>query len=167
MDWFDDIFKELRRTLRDSEFTFDRLFRTAFETDLREAPLHYGVSIHIDEEGRPVVTEFGNVTPTEGGLVDGTVQTPYTETHIDKDTGTMIIVAELPGVSKENIKVKASKRKVTISAESEKKRYYKEVDTEREVEPESAEAEYKNGILEVRVKIKEPLEKDEFEVEVK
>jgi HSP20 family protein len=167
MNGFDDIFKELRKTLREQEFIFDRLFRTAIEQDTEETPLHYGVSIHIDQDTKPVITEFGNTNPNRGEQVDGAVQTPYTETHIDKEAGILIIVSELPGVSKENIKVKATKRKVIISAESEKKKYYREVDTDREIDPKSAIAEYKNGILEVRVKFKEPLESDEFEVEVK
>ncbi|MBS7270241.1 MAG: Hsp20/alpha crystallin family protein [Candidatus Freyarchaeota archaeon] len=167
MNRFDDIFKELRKTLREQEFIFDRLFRPALETDTEEAPLHYSFSIHVDQDGEPAITEFGNTNPNREEQVDGAVQTPYTETHIDKDAGILIIVAELPGVSRENIKVKANRRKVTISAESEKKKYYKEVDTERETDPKSTSAQYKNGILEVRVKFKEPLESEEFEVEVK
>ncbi|MEM2145546.1 MAG: Hsp20/alpha crystallin family protein [Candidatus Jordarchaeaceae archaeon] len=169
MNWFEDIFKELKRALREPELIFDQLFRTDFETetDIGETPIHYGFSIHIDENGKPVVTKYGNINPTKSETLNGTVQTPYVETHIDKEAGTLIIVAELPGVSKENVKVKTSKTKVTISAESEKKKYYKEVDTEHEIDPKSASAEYKNGILEIRVKFKEPPESNEFEVEVK
>lgn len=169
MNWFEDIFKELKRTLREPELLFDHLLRTAFETetDINEAPIHYGFSIHIDENGKPVVTEYGNMKPIRSETLNGAVQTPYAETHIDKEAGTLIIVVELPGVSKENIKVKTSKTKVTISAESEKKKYYKEIDTEHEIDPKSAEAEYKNGILEIKVKFKEPPESNEFEVEVK
>ncbi len=167
MNRFDDIFKELRKTLSEQEFIFDRLFRTVLEPDTQEAQLNHSVSIHIDQDGKPVTTWLGNINLNRDAQFDEAAQTPYTETHIDKDAGILIIVAELPGVSKENIKVKASKRKVTISAESEKKKYYKEVDTEREIDPKSTSAQYKNGILEVRVKFKEPLESDEFEVEVK
>ncbi|MEM3593700.1 MAG: gas vesicle protein GvpH [Candidatus Jordarchaeaceae archaeon] len=169
MNWFEDILKKLERTIGEPERIFDQLLRTALETetDIGEAPIHYSFSIHIDENGKPVVTEYGNINPTKSETLKGTVQTPYVETHIDKEAGTMIVVAELPGVSKENIKVKANKRKITISAESEKKKYYKEVDAEHEIDPKSTEAEYKNGILEVRVKFKEPLESDEFEVKVK
>ncbi|MMZ61831.1 Hsp20/alpha crystallin family protein [compost metagenome] len=76
------------------------------------------------------------------------------------------MVAELPGVDKDKIKVRTTEDKVIIKAEGEKK-YYKEVELPAKVDPKSAKASYRNGVLEVKLKRLAPKEESEgFEVKV-
>ncbi|RLG37042.1 MAG: Hsp20/alpha crystallin family protein, partial [Thermoproteota archaeon] len=63
----------------------------------------------------------------------------------------IVVVAEIPGVSKEDIDVSATERRLTIRA----KPYSAKVDLPAEVRPEGAKATYSNGILEVRLPKKE------------
>ena len=64
----------------------------------------------------------------------------------------VVVTAEMPGVPKEAIKVKATETSLTISAESEGRSYYKEVSLPAKVDPKASKATYNNGILEVRLR---------------
>jgi HSP20 family protein len=59
------------------------------------------------------------------------------------------VVAELPGVSEEEIKAELSEDILTISTSGERK-YAKEVLLPCKVKPESMSKTFKNGILEIR-----------------
>jgi HSP20 family protein len=65
------------------------------------------------------------------------------------DDGTIRVIAELPGVDKRDIRLACSERKMTISVDSEMRKYYKEVDLPAEVDPRVSKAKYTNGVLEV------------------
>ncbi len=62
------------------------------------------------------------------------------------------VVAEVPGVEKDDINLNASERKLIISVDTPQRKYYKEVDLPAEVDPKSTKASYKNGVLEVVLK---------------
>ena len=76
------------------------------------------------------------------------------------------VVAELPGVSKDKIKVKVTENKVVIRASNGKK-YYKEIELPAEVDPKTAKAKYNNGVLDIRIKKKGAKKEEEGGVEVK
>ena len=61
----------------------------------------------------------------------------------------VMVIAELPGVEKEKIDVRATETTLAISAESPYGKYRKELDLPAQVDPKSARASYKNGVLEV------------------
>ena len=63
--------------------------------------------------------------------------------------GEIHVVAELPGVEKEEIKLHATESTLTISVESPKRKYFKEVTLPAEVRVQEAKSKYKNGVLEV------------------
>ncbi len=76
------------------------------------------------------------------------------------------MVAEVPGVSKDDIEIKVKPKQLIIKAKGKDRKYYKTIDLPKEVIPEKAKASYKNGVLEVRLKAKDVSEKDEG-VEIK
>ncbi|MHA2501181.1 MAG: Hsp20/alpha crystallin family protein, partial [Candidatus Hodarchaeales archaeon] len=59
------------------------------------------------------------------------------------------IIAELPGVSKEDIDLSAAETSVTIEARSSNRRYRKEIELPGSINPETAKAKLKNGLLEI------------------
>ncbi len=84
----------------------------------------------------------------------------------------IIVKADLPGVDKNNIKIKVDAESISISGEIKKEKkeenetYYREervfgkfsrvVPLPAEVDPEKAEAKFENGVLEIKVpKVKE------------
>ncbi|MFQ6136824.1 MAG: Hsp20/alpha crystallin family protein [Candidatus Hydrothermarchaeales archaeon] len=94
---------------------------------------------------------------------------PYTD--IQETDKEIIITAEIPGVEKEEIDINATEDRIEISAESKREveekeggylrrersygRYYRSYALPASVTPENAKANYKNGVLEVRLPKKE------------
>ncbi|PCN49831.1 heat-shock protein Hsp20 [Candidatus Geothermarchaeota archaeon ex4572_27] len=111
-------------------------------------PIVYGYTMTIGPDGKPVVREFGNVRPTRTGVIRPVEER---EPLVDVIPGDKVIqvVAEMPGVNKEDIKLEATEDELIISAESGNRKYYKVVPLPAKVDPKSAKATYKNGVLEV------------------
>ena len=59
------------------------------------------------------------------------------------------VVVELPGVTKENIKVNSYDNSVEISAGTSDSKYRRVVDLPPEADTQAAKSNYKNGILEI------------------
>lgn len=118
-------------------------------------PFVYGYSISMGPDGKPVIREFGNVKaskPTAFGpqrprLNVQEEREPLVDVIEEKDA--LKVVAEVPGVEKEDIDLKATENSLTISVDNKVRRYYKEVEFPSMVDPESVKASYRNGILEV------------------
>jgi len=116
----------------------------------REGPIFYGFSIPVDTNGKPIVNEFGNVRPGLKGPELTEVVEPLVDVVDAKDS--VKVYAELPGIEKGDIALSATELSLTISVPSDKRRYYKEVDLTSKVNPDSAKATCKNGVLEVCLK---------------
>ena len=74
-----------------------------------------------------------------------------TDTHVDvHDTDDEIrVVADLPGVEKDNIDLECDGEILTISARSDHREYDERVSLPRRVNEHTATASYNNGVLEV------------------
>jgi len=114
-------------------------------------PFVYGYSVKIGPDGKPIIREFGNLKPG----FPGTGRPPLNlqdqrEPLVDiiEDEKTVKVVAELPGVEKEEIKLYATDRTLAISVDTPQRRYYKKLDLPVEVDETSARSTYKNGVLE-------------------
>ncbi len=110
-------------------------------------PFVYGYSVKIGPNGKPEIREFGNVKQSRFGPKVKEERDPLVDV-IETD-GEIHVVAELPGVEKEEIKLHATQTTLTISVESPKRRYFKEVTLPAEVNVQAAKSKYKNGVLEV------------------
>ncbi|PGF15744.1 type III effector protein [Natrinema sp. CBA1119] len=73
------------------------------------------------------------------------------DTHVDiHETDEEVrVVADLPGVEKDNIELECDGKTLTISAESEHRQYDERVSLPTRVNEHTASATYNNGILEV------------------
>ncbi len=120
-------------------------------------PFVYGYSVTIGPDGKPRIREFGNVTPrTVLGKPKIRVKEKR-EPLIDvmESEGEIKVIAELPGVAKEEIDLTGTKTTLTLSVNNPSRKYYKELHLPCEVELESAKSAYKNGVLEVTLKKRE------------
>ncbi len=117
-------------------------------------PFVYGYSVTIGPDGKPVVREFGNVKPllTRGKLSLKDEREPLID--VMSTSGEIKVIAEIPGVSKEDIKVTATENTVTIHTDAPERKYHKEAELPAAIEPASAKSTYKNGILEITLKRK-------------
>ncbi len=64
----------------------------------------------------------------------------------------IVVVAELKGFKKENIKINVEKHQLTLSAKAQSYKYFKRLNLPDAVVPEYIHTTYKNGVLEIRLK---------------
>lgn len=160
--------EDMERIFREFEEERRRPFIREFEKEGREkitGPYIYGYRIYIGPNGKPHIEEFGNVKRFRGKPVITEEREPLVDVLDGPEEVT--VVAELPGVEKDKIKIEVSedKKRLIIRASDTNRKYYKEVDLPAEVEPDSARANYKNGVLEVKLK-KIKKEKKGFEIKI-
>jgi HSP20 family protein len=127
---------------------------------------YYGYQVNIGPDGKPNVKEFGNVQPRGGHLQLG-VREPLVDVSVDEKEGTVKVVAEMPGADKSSIKVNADEEHVTITANNSGKPYSAEVPLGVQVDPNTANASYTNGILQVIFKKKGQKRPSSVSVQVK
>ena len=116
-------------------------------------PFVYGYSMTIGPDGKPQVREFGNIKPGTrlGKLrIDIKEQREPLVDVFDAD-GEVKVIAELPGVGKQDIKLHGTENTLTISVNTPQRKYHKEVETPVKIDPKKAKSTYKNGVLEVTI----------------
>ncbi|MBN2478106.1 Hsp20/alpha crystallin family protein [Candidatus Micrarchaeota archaeon] len=113
-----------------------------------------GVSIKIGPDGKPVIREFGNIPPQRKAVKE--IDEGEREPLVDVVEGEkeVIVVAEVPGVTKQDITLKGDSKKLEIDVDGKKRNYYKKIEFKKAVDYKKKKMEYKNGILEVRIPVK-------------
>jgi HSP20 family protein len=94
------------------------------------------------------------------------VREPLVDTVLDEKENTLTITAEMPGVTKQDIKVNVGEEYVSIHAEKGEKKYHTDVPVNVPLDDTSAKAIYANGILELKIKLKAPPKPKAREVRV-
>jgi HSP20 family protein len=159
----------------DSEFMeaenmLNKIFRTVREIEpatIANFPYYYGYQITVGPDGKPKVREFGNVRPSARGLIEQTgIREPMVDTAINEKENTLTITAEMPGITKQNIKVNVADESVSIHAEQAEKKYHTDIPVNVQIDDASAKATYTNGILELKFKLKEAPKLKSREVQV-
>ncbi|MFX1557780.1 MAG: archaeal heat shock protein Hsp20 [Promethearchaeota archaeon] len=118
-----------------------------------KGPIMYGFNISFDQAGNPVIDSFGNIKtePVSGKPKVKRVREPLIEVNEEADQ--IIVIAEMPGVTKEDIELKGTNDSLTISTEKGTGRnYFKEIKLPAAVNSDYAKARYVNGILEIKLK---------------
>jgi HSP20 family protein len=108
--------------------------------------IKYGYSVRtlVEEE-----EEKEKVEPKEGVKTKIEILEPMVDIF---DEGDYIkLIAELPGVSEEDIKVEIEKRKIVLDARSKERRYHKTIELPCACAVKDVKKRYKNGILELEV----------------
>jgi HSP20 family protein len=121
-------------------------------------PIVYGYSMTIGPDGKPKIREFGNVKSFAGrGFFERPSLSAEREPLVDvSSTDKEIkVVAELPGVKKENIKINAYENTVEIISDDPQRKYHRTIEVPEDIDIESAKSNYNNGILEIIFKKKE------------
>ena len=145
---FKDLEKELPKSLVRESKTPDGGVKKEI------GPIVYGYSVTIGPDGKPVVREFGNVRSGEGKPWKAIQDKREPLVDVVSSGKEVRVIAEMPGVKKEDINVTVNEKSVTISVDSEDRGYYKELDLPGLVEPKGARSTYNNGILEVTIPLK-------------
>jgi HSP20 family protein len=154
--WFEEEMREIER-LMPRELV--REVETPHGIRRQMGPIVWGYSITIGPDGKPVIREFGNFKPQRGGEI---IREREPLVDIIEQEDQIRVIAEVPGVEKDEIELKATENKLTIRVDTPERKYHRTVDLPEPVEPESAKATYKNGILEITLKKKTPSQPSEW-----
>jgi HSP20 family protein len=109
----------------------------------------YGLSVKLGLGGKPIIEQFGNIKATEKGTQVAESREPLVD--IFDEGSHIVVVAELPGVASEDIKLEVEGDILRVEAEAKARKYAKEVLLPSAVEARSMESTYQNGILEIRL----------------
>ena len=151
--FFDDEFDRIFKRASNSFVSLNDLLGEVKNTSSVSGPYYYGYTMTTGPDGKPIVNEYGNVKP--GLLPTSDTRDPIVDTVVNDKEKTVKLIAEMPGVEKSNINVVIEKNIVKIDAEQDKKKYHSQVPLQIKVDENSVKAYYKNGILEVTLKILE------------
>jgi HSP20 family protein len=164
------IFEEMDKEFSDAEDMLNRMFRTVRQSSASESqtfPYYYGYQITVGPDGKPHIREFGNARPSAKGLIEqSTIREPLVDTSLDEKDNTLTITAEMPGITKQDVKVAVDDGLVTISAEKGEKKYHTGLPIDTELDSDTAKATYTNGILELKIKLKKPPKAKAKEIKV-
>ena len=166
--WFpevDDMMREMDRMMQEAFKNFEKQVpkNLVKERKLDDGstvhemgPIVYGYSVKIGPDGKPQVRKFGNIDAFPNLLGGGLAVKEEREPLVDviKGSDDVRVIAELPGVSKEDLRLTADENTVTIESAAGQHRYKKTVDLPEPVDPKSAKSTYKNGILEAVFKLR-------------
>lgn len=64
----------------------------------------------------------------------------------------VIVVADVAGFKKENLRIQVKNQRLVLSAEASDRKYYKSLNLPIGVIPDKIRTAYKNGVLEIRLK---------------
>ncbi len=147
---------ELDRFIEQMERDVEGLVRDAVESGRKivSKPFLYGFSMKVGPEGEPVIQTFGDKSTAEG------LREPIYDQFVDNGRGTLKLVVELPGVDKKDINLQATEAEGTVSTTAPDRRYRAEMKFRSPVDPNSGNALYRNGVLQVTFKLKDKANKD-------
>jgi len=166
--WFfedvDEVFREMEEMM---EREFKELSKRVPKDLVRErtlpdgtkvhewGPFVYGYSITVGPDGKPQIREFGNIKP-EIGPVPGRRRIGIKEEReplvdVVVTNGDVKVIAELPGVEKNDIKLHGTENSLMISVDTPRRKYHKGIELPAKVELKQAKSTYKNGVLEVTI----------------
>lgn len=143
------VIKEMERELRGMEALLERAFLgTDWSKIPADRPIFYGVSVEVGKDGIPHLREFGNLRPPDILGLEAPRE-PLVSLVEDPKTDRVHVTAEMPGVEKEDIILRVMHDGIRIRAHAADRRYHAALDLTPGLDPASARATYRNGVLDV------------------
>jgi len=110
----------------------------------------YGFTINTAGGGSPKVETFGNIKKTPEGPKVDEEREPITDIFDEKDE--IVVIAEMPGIEENDIKIDLKEDILDIAAVSTSRTYRKEILLPVKVLQSNLSRKFTNGILEIRIK---------------
>ena len=142
-----DVWDEIIGNFEGFQKQFDRMMKDIGEGRFKTC----GYTVYTGPDGVPHMHKFDSETGpgAEPDIPAGNVREPLTDVCMEGDL--VRIVIELPGVNKEDIRLEGTETSMTVTVDTETRKFRKTVSLPSVVDQDTAKAEYNNGILEVTV----------------
>ncbi len=145
----EEMMEQMMRQMKDGKL-FDPNMMEKFMSDPKNTnPFVFGFSMKVGPDGKPIIQRFGNA-PVD----DGSKLTPHLEPLVDviEESDEIVVVAEVPGVEKDEIKVRIKGRTLTIEVNNSERPYHKSLELPSKVKKDDAKSALRNGVLEIRLR---------------
>lgn len=166
-DDIEDILAEMERMFGETNFReiIEQMIRG--RAGLGNNQFIRGFSVHIGPNGKPEIREFGNQVKktSKGTSIISEEREPVTD--IIEGPSVVSITLELPGVEREDIDISAREQTVEINVESPNRKYHKVLELPCAAVPSTAQATYRNGILDITIEKRKPVSKESFRIDTK
>jgi HSP20 family protein len=147
--WFNDVYDELEKLGDLIDETIQKAFEGSSEkTDVHKSRIQ-GFSIKLGPDGKPQIQEFNNRKSRQKHEINDDPEPLF---DLIEDAENIVVLASLPGAKKEDIKIRTTKNRLTVSVDTSNLECHKELKLPARVDPKLAHASYKNGVLEVKLK---------------
>jgi len=163
----EDLFRKiLKKFMKDFTEFEKQLFKDEFleaeELTDEAEEYFYGFSLTIGPDGKPVIREFGSKPKRKHIIEESPFKTSAKPRIVEVSEGksedvdvfeyddTVEVVAELRNVNRDDIDVRILSDRETLVIKAPG--YYRKVKLPAKVNPSSARAHYRNGVLEVTIK---------------
>lgn len=170
-DNMDDFFKKMFDNILNDDRFQDEISRMMDEVSKMygegnpKKPFFKGFKVEMNPDGSPHIEEFSPPKKKAKPANFAVERKPCTDVlESDHD---IAVTLEIPDVSRDQIDVRVTEKRMVVEVNDHKKPYRKVVEFSSSVEPEKTTATYKNGILDVVIQKKDAgKQKDEFQVSI-
>ncbi|WP_455391556.1 archaeal heat shock protein Hsp20 [[Eubacterium] cellulosolvens] len=158
-DFWDEFFDESFDEFFEMRKNMNKMFRDAIkgfpEASLSKKPFVYGFSVRIGPDGIPHIQQFGDTKlRSPGSPREAPEGSREPLTDIIEADDRVTITLELPGVEKKDINLEAVEDSLTIDVDSETRKYHKKIRLPENLDLDTIDANYKNGVLDIVIKRK-------------
>ncbi|MBN2229557.1 MAG: Hsp20/alpha crystallin family protein [Candidatus Thorarchaeota archaeon] len=143
----EEMMERMMSEMSNGSFVDPEVFEEMLRNQEGTNPFLFGFSVNIGPDGKPIMKRFGN---KPSGESDEHLLEPLVD--IVEEDGEIVVVAEVPGVERDEIKVRIKGTTLTIHADNPDRPYHKEIELPSKVKKDEAKSAIRNGVLEVRLK---------------
>lgn len=154
--------KQMDRFLKDTMNSFD-------DESFQKRPFVYGFSFRVGPDGIPHFEQFGDTkfSRPKGpfGKDKESKREPLTDIIEAEDH--VVITMELPGIEKKDINLEVVEDSLVIDVDTAMRKYHKELRLPENLDMDTIEANYKNGVLDIKIQRKKDEIKQGRKIEIK
>ena len=148
--WFNDVYEELERLGDLIDETIQKAFRTSSEKTNVQKSRFRDFSIKIGPNGKPRIQEFNNRKQLQKKIEVSEDPEPLVD--LLEDVESIVVLAALPGVKRDAVNLRTTKNRLIVSVDTPNLEFHRELKLPARVDPKTARASYKSGVLEVKLK---------------
>jgi HSP20 family protein len=158
-----DVFDEFEEQFKRMQQRMNNLYRGTLKGDFgisqEGGPKVYGWTYKMGSDGKPVFQEFGNLPKTPLSKPEELPESREPLIDVQETDKQITVIAEIPGVSKEDVDLEVTNDNLIIRVDNPERRYYKEVNLPDEVDQDCGDAKFNNGVLSITLNKLKPKKK--------